>query len=96
MEGIKVNITNHEGTGKVFAHADRLANRGPGDPHPSVDPDGFYALLDTLRENALVKLDKERAAANQGRAGRFRMARYRPPERTGIHTPDHSPNGRAT
>jgi metallo-beta-lactamase class B len=63
MEGIEVNITNHEGAGQIFARADRLADRGPGDPHPFVDPEGFYAWLDTLEENAEAKLVEERAAA---------------------------------
>ncbi len=64
MEGIEVNVTNHEGAGQVFARADRLADRATGDPHPFVDPDGFYAWLDTLEANAQVKLEEERAAAN--------------------------------
>jgi metallo-beta-lactamase class B len=63
MEGIEVNITNHEGAGQIFARADRLAARGPGDPHPFVDPAGFYAWLDMLEENAQAKLAEERAAA---------------------------------
>lgn len=63
MEGIEVNITNHESAGEIFARADRLARRRPGDPHPFVDPAGFYAWLDTLEENAEAKLVEERAAA---------------------------------
>jgi metallo-beta-lactamase class B len=63
MQGIDVNITNHEGAGQIFARADRLAARRPGDPHPFVDPEGFYAWLDTLEENAQAKLVEERAAA---------------------------------
>ena len=63
MDGIEVNVTNHEGAGQVFARADRLADRGPGDPHPFVDPDGFYEWLDTLEENGEAKLVEEREAA---------------------------------
>jgi metallo-beta-lactamase class B len=62
MDGIEVNITNHEGAGQIFARADRLATRGAGDPHPFVDPDGFKAWLDTLEANAEAKLIEERAA----------------------------------
>jgi metallo-beta-lactamase class B len=65
MEGIEVNVTNHEGAGQVFARADRLAARRPGDPHPFVDPEGFNAWLDTLEENAEAKLAEERAAEGQ-------------------------------
>ncbi len=64
MDGIEVNVTNHEGAGQIFARADRLADRATGDPHPFVDPDGFYAWLDTLEANAQVKLKEERATAN--------------------------------
>jgi len=63
MDGIEVSVTNHEGAGQIFARADRLATRGPGDPHPFVDPEGFYAWLDTLEANAEAKLIEERAAA---------------------------------
>ncbi len=62
MQGIEVNITNHEGAGRIFERADRLATRRPGDPHPFVDPAGFYAWLDTLETNAQAKLVEERAA----------------------------------
>jgi len=62
MAGIEVSVTNHEGAGQIFARADRLANRRSGDPHPFVDPAGFYAWLDTLEENAEAKLIDERAA----------------------------------
>jgi metallo-beta-lactamase class B len=65
MEGIDVNITNHEGAGRIFARADVLANRGPGDPHPFVDPEGFYAWLDTLEVNAEAKLVEECAQAQE-------------------------------
>jgi metallo-beta-lactamase class B len=62
MSGIEVNITNHESAGQIFARADRLAKRTAGDPHPFVDPNGFYAWLDTLETNAQAKLVDERAA----------------------------------
>jgi len=63
MDGIEVSVTNHEGAGQIFARADRLANRRSGDPHPFVDPAGFYSWLDTLEENAEAKLLDERASA---------------------------------
>ena len=63
MEGIDVNVTNHEGAGQIFARADRLAERGAGDPHPFVDPEGFYSWLDTLEANAEAKLAEELEAA---------------------------------
>jgi metallo-beta-lactamase class B len=63
MTGIEVSVTNHEGAGQIFARADQLADRGPGDPHPFVDADGFYAWLDSLEENGEAKLVEEREAA---------------------------------
>jgi metallo-beta-lactamase class B len=63
MEGIEVNITNHESAGGIFARADQLATRLAADPHPFVDPDAFYAWLDSLEVNAEAKLIEERAAA---------------------------------
>jgi metallo-beta-lactamase class B len=63
MDGIEVSVTNHEGAGQIFARADRLAGRQPGDAHPFVDPDGFYAWMDQLRTNGEAKLAEERAAA---------------------------------
>jgi metallo-beta-lactamase class B len=65
MEGIEVNITNHEGAGRIFDRADVLANRRAGDPHPFVDPEGFYAWLDVLEKNAEAKLIEERAQAGE-------------------------------
>jgi metallo-beta-lactamase class B len=64
MDGIEVSVTNHEGAGQIFARADRLASRRPDDSHPFVDPEAFYAWLDTLEENAEAKLIDERSAAN--------------------------------
>jgi metallo-beta-lactamase class B len=64
MDGIEVNITNHEGAGRIYTRADVLQERRPGDPHPFVDPDGFTAWLDQLETNAEAKLAEERAAAN--------------------------------
>lgn len=65
MAGIEVNTTNHEGAGRIFDRADALANRGAGDPHPFVDPAGFYAWLDVLERNAKAKLIEERAQAGE-------------------------------
>jgi metallo-beta-lactamase class B len=66
MDGIEVSVTNHEGAGQIFARADRLAARRAGDPHPFVDPDGFYAWLDQLETNGEAKLGEERRAAATG------------------------------
>ncbi len=65
MEGIEVSLTNHEGAGQVFARADRLANRGAGDAHPFVDPEGFTNWLEDLERNGEAKLEEERAAENR-------------------------------
>ncbi len=64
FEGIDVNITNHEGAGQIFARADRLASRGPSDPHPFVDPEAFRSWMAGLEESAAAKLAAERAAGN--------------------------------
>jgi metallo-beta-lactamase class B len=67
MEGVEVNVTNHEGAGQIFARADRLAKRRAGDPHPFVDPQGFTEWLQQLETNGVAKLEKERAAAGANR-----------------------------
>ncbi|HEY5623119.1 MAG TPA: hypothetical protein VIV14_05115, partial [Gammaproteobacteria bacterium] len=49
----QVQIANHfdihaTGAPDTFGRAAMLAERGPGDPHPWVDPDHFHRWLDEL------------------------------------------------
>jgi metallo-beta-lactamase class B len=64
MRGIEVNVPNHPGSGDIFERYQQLQEREPGDPHPFVDPEGFYSWLDELLVNAEAKLVEEQAAAN--------------------------------
>lgn len=48
IEGIEVRIANHPFINDQFEHAEALARRQPGDPHPMVAPDAFYAWLGDL------------------------------------------------
>ena len=61
---IEVNIPNHPGSGDVFERYQQLQERQEGDPHPFVDPEGFYGWLDELLVDAEAKLEEERAAVN--------------------------------
>ena len=65
MGDIEVNIPNHEGSGDVFARYELLKQREEGQPHPFVDPEGYYAWLDELLVAAEAKLVEEKAAAGQ-------------------------------
>ncbi len=60
QEGVSVSLPNHAMMGRVFERAAALAERGPGDPHPFVDPEGYQADLATFIANAEVKLEAER------------------------------------
>lgn len=62
LQGIAVNIPNHEESGEVFERAERLKQRQPGDPHPFVDPERFQAWLDELQVAAEAKMVEELAA----------------------------------
>jgi metallo-beta-lactamase class B len=64
MEGIEVNVANHENMGEVFKRYRRLTRRKPGDPHPFVDPAAFQAFLTGALANGEKKLamEKNRAA----------------------------------
>ena len=62
---VEVNITNHAGMGRVFERAEQLASRGPSDPHPFVDPQGFLDWLVELQRNAEHKLVVERELAGE-------------------------------
>lgn len=63
VEGIEVNVPNHEGSGEVFERYQILQDRRDGDPHPFVDPESWTAWLDILLLNAEQKLRQEQAAA---------------------------------
>jgi metallo-beta-lactamase class B len=65
MGDIEVNIPNHAGSGEVFERYERLKERKEGEPHPFIDPEGYYAWLDALLVNAEAKLVEEQAAAGQ-------------------------------
>jgi len=66
LEGIEVNIPNHpQQAGDVFARYEALQDREEGEPHPFIDPQGFYDWLDTLLVDAQAKLEQEQAAAAQ-------------------------------
>lgn len=65
MGDIEVNIPNHAASGEVFERYERLQEREEGEPHPFVDPEGYYAWLDELLLAAEAKLVEEKAAAGQ-------------------------------
>jgi metallo-beta-lactamase class B len=62
---ITVSLTTHPPAAGMFAQADRLAARRPGDPNPFVDPTGFKAQLADLlkRGEARVVVEREKAKA---------------------------------
>ncbi len=62
MEGIEVNVPNHEGSGDVFARNEMLVDRKDGDSHPFVDPESYQAWLEQLLIGAEAKLVQEKAA----------------------------------
>ncbi|MFK7864923.1 MAG: MBL fold metallo-hydrolase [Pseudohongiellaceae bacterium] len=64
MRGVEVNIPNHEASADVFARHERLKKREEGEPHPFVDPEGYYSWLEVLLANAEAKLVNEIAAGN--------------------------------
>lgn len=63
---IEVNVPNHPTVGDVLGRRDRLAERGEGDPHPFVDPEGYSAWLDEIEAAAEEKLAEEQALASGG------------------------------
>ncbi len=65
MEGMQVNVGNHQTMGNVFARAARLETRKPGDPHPFVDPEAFKKYHEDLLVKAHEKLEEEMAAVKQ-------------------------------
>ncbi|GJM12663.1 MAG: hypothetical protein DHS20C12_10660 [Pseudohongiella sp.] len=65
MGDIEVNIPNHASSADVFERYEMLQQREEGQPHPFVDPEGYYAWLDELLVAAEAKLEEEKAAAGQ-------------------------------
>ena len=65
MEGMQVNIGNHQTMGNVFERARRLEGRKQGDPHPFVDPDAFIEYHEVLLMRAHEKLEREMERAKR-------------------------------
>jgi metallo-beta-lactamase class B len=59
---ITVHLTTHPFSNGLTESAQKLTTRGPGDPHPLVDPAGFIGQLETLRKGAEERLVIERSA----------------------------------
>ncbi len=66
QDGVSVSLPNHARMAGVFARAEQLAARKPGDPHPFVDPEAYKAGLATFIANARTKLDQEKAGTAPG------------------------------
>ncbi len=60
QDGVSVSLPNHAQMGRVFERAARLAERGPADPHPFVDAEGYQADLARFIANAEEKLVSEK------------------------------------
>ena len=58
LEGVEVNIPNHQDSGEVFERLEKLVLRGKDAPHPFVDPEGW---LDELLAAAEEKMADEQA-----------------------------------
>ncbi len=63
MEGMQINIGNHQTMGNVFERARRLQGRKQGDPHPFVDPGAFMQYHEDLLVRAHEKLEREKERA---------------------------------
>ena len=61
LEGVEVNIPNHEDSGEVFERLEKLAVREKDAPHPFVDPEGWAQWLDELLAAAEEKMAEEQA-----------------------------------
>jgi metallo-beta-lactamase class B len=63
MDGIEVNVSNHQSMGQVFERYERLKQRMADGPHPFVDPEAFQGFLaDMKREGELKLMDEKRKA----------------------------------
>jgi metallo-beta-lactamase class B len=63
LPDIQVQIVNHydiapSGAPDLFARAELLKNRRPGEPHPWVRPDEIRRLMDELAADALMRLEQ--------------------------------------
>ena len=61
LEGVEVNIPNHQDSGEVFERLEKLALREKDAPHPFVDPEGWTQWLDELLAAAEEKMADEQA-----------------------------------
>ena len=61
LEGVEVNIPNHQDSGEVFERLEKLVLRGKDVPHPFVDPEGWTQWLDELLAAAEEKMADEQA-----------------------------------
>ena len=61
LEGVEVNIPNHQDSGEVFERLEKLALREKDAPHPFVDPKGWTQYLDELLAAAKEKMADEQA-----------------------------------
>ena len=61
LEGVEVNIPNHQDSGEVFERLEKLVLRGKDAPHPFVDPEWWTQWLDELLAAAEEKMADEQA-----------------------------------
>ena len=61
LEGVEVNIPNHQDSGEVFERLEKLALREKDATHPFVDPEGWTQWLDELLAAAEEKMADEQA-----------------------------------
>lgn len=61
LEGVEVNIPNHQDSGEVFERLEKLALREKDAPHSFVDPEGWTQWLDELLAAAEEKMADEQA-----------------------------------
>ncbi|MBT3523018.1 MAG: MBL fold metallo-hydrolase [Gammaproteobacteria bacterium] len=61
LEGVEVNIPNHQDSGEVFERLEKLVLRGKDAPHSFVDPEGWTQWLDELLAAAEEKMADEQA-----------------------------------
>ena len=61
LEGVEVNIPNHQDSGEVFERLEKLVLRGKDAQHPFVDPEGWTQWLDELLAAAEEKMADEQA-----------------------------------
>lgn len=62
---VSVHLTMHPFSTGLTEAKERLKTRQPGQPHPLVDQGGLNAQLDSLRENAVLRLAREQARSGK-------------------------------